>query len=61
MKCFAGQVVALISVIAPPAATAQAQNRGVSSMHSNNPFNQSDMYNNTQGMFYNNPFNQSSM
>ncbi|MGO9596650.1 MAG: hypothetical protein ACLP7Q_01365 [Isosphaeraceae bacterium] len=61
MKGFVGQVVALISLIALPAATAQAQNRGVSPMHYNNPFNQFNMYNNGPGMYYNNPFNQSGM
>ena len=57
MKCFVGQTVALISLIVPSAATAQAQNRGVSPMHYINPFNQSGMYNNAPGMYYNNPFN----
>ena len=37
MKGFVGQVVALISLIALPAATAQAQNRGASPMQYNNP------------------------
>ena len=61
MKCFVGQTVALISLIVQPAATAQAQDHGVSPMRYNNPFNQSGMYNNAPGMFYSNPFNQFNM